>query len=71
MPEIGGSDAILVNPESPEEICERMLQLERDEENYLRQKQIGLDRATKFSWRETADQLLTLYERVYRECLPT
>lgn len=71
MPEIGGPDAILVNPESPEEICEKMLQLERDEEYYLRQKQIGLDRATKFSWRETADQLLTLYERVYRECLPT
>ena len=67
MPEIAGSDAILINPESPEEITEKMLRLETDEEYYNAQKEIGLKRAELFSWRKTAEQLLTLYETVYKE----
>ena len=67
MPEIGGSEAILINPESPEEITEKMLQLEDDEEYYNTQKEIGLKRASLFSWRKTAEQLLKLYETVYKE----
>ena len=61
MPEIGGRDAILVNPESSDEIACKMLQLERDEAFYQRQKQIGLERARLFSWRKTAEQLHALY----------
>ena len=67
MPEIGGKDAILINPENPEEITEKMLRLEKDEEYYNRQKEIGLERASLFSWRKTAEQLLGLYETVYKE----
>ncbi len=67
MPEIAGSDAILINPESPEEITEKMLRLETDEEYYNAQKEIGLKRAELFSWRKTAEQLLKLYETVYKE----
>ena len=67
MPEIGGKDAILINPENPEEITEKMLRLENDEEYYNRQKEIGLERANLFSWRKTAEQLLGLYETVYKE----
>ena len=67
MPEIGGKDAILINPENPEEITEKMLRLENDEEYYNRQKEIGLERASLFSWRKTAEQLLGLYETVYKE----
>lgn len=67
MPEIAGNDAILVNPENPEEITERMLRLETDEEYYNAQKEIGLKRAELFSWRKTAEQLLKLYETVYKE----
>ena len=67
MPEIGGDEAILVNPESPEEITEKMLRLENDEEYYNAQKEIGLKRAELFSWRKTAEQLLNLYETVYKE----
>ena len=67
MPEIAGHDAILVNPESSDEIAEMMLQLERDEDFYEKQKVIGLERAKLFSWRRTAEQLLRLYQEVDRE----
>ena len=67
MPEIAGHNAILVNPESSDEIAEMMLQLERDEDFYEKQKAIGLERAKLFSWRKTAEQLLRLYQKVDRE----
>ena len=67
MPEIAGHNAILVNPESSDEIAEMMLQLERDEDFYEKQKAIVLERAKLFSWRRTAEQLLKLYQKVDRE----
>ena len=66
MPEIGGPDAILINPEDPDEIAEKMLQLERDEAFYQQQKEMGPKRAQYFSWQQTAEQLLNLYESVYK-----
>lgn len=67
MPEIGGPDAILVNPEDPDAIAEMMIRLETDDEYYRRQEKIGLVRAEQFSWQQTAEQLLYLYEKVYKE----
>lgn len=65
MPEIGGPDAILVNPESSDEIATMMLRLERDKAFYQKQKEIGLERAKLFSWKKTAEQLLEVYKSVY------
>lgn len=67
MPEIGGKDAILVNPESSDEITAMMLRLETDQTFYNEQKQIGLQRAKLFSWKKTAENLLKLYQDVYQE----
>ena len=67
MPEIAGPDAILVNPESADEICEQLLRLENDKAFYHQQVEMGLRRAKLFSWKYTADQLLSLYETVWRE----
>ena len=67
MPEIGGPDAVLVNPEDPDAIAEMMIRLETDDEYYRRQEKIGLVRAEQFSWQQTAEQLLYLYEKVYKE----
>jgi len=64
MPEIGGPDAILVQPENSDEICEMMLRLETDEAFYKEKKKVGLERAQLFSWRKTAEQLLELYQTV-------
>ena len=67
MPEIGGKDAILINPEHSDEITDVMLKLETDNAFYEKQKEIGLERAKLFSWRKTAEQLLKLYEEVGNE----
>ena len=66
MPEIGGSHAILVNPESSDEIAQKMLELENDDAFYRSQEEIGIKRAALFSWRQTAEQLLNVYDYVYR-----
>lgn len=67
MPEIGGKDAILINPENSDEITEMMLRLETDQDFYEQQRQIGLERAKLFSWRKTAENLLRLYQEMYNE----
>ncbi len=64
MPEIGGLDAILINPESSDEIAEMMLRLETDEAFYNEKRSIGLQRAKLFSWRKTAEELLKLYKKI-------
>ena len=67
MPEIGGSEVIMVNPLNTNEITEMMLLLEKDKALYQKQKAIGIIRAQQFSWEYTAEQLLTVYEDVYRQ----
>lgn len=67
MPEIAGPDAILVNPESTDEICEQLLRLESDQAYYEQQVKVGQQRSQLFSWKYTVEQLLSLYETVYRE----
>ena len=67
MPEIGGINAILVNPERADEIADMLIKLEQDATFYQKQKEWGLARATLFSWRFTAEQLLELYMEVKGE----
>ena len=67
MPEIGGSEVIMVNPLNVNEITEKMLLLEKDKALYQKQKEIGIIRAQQFSWEYTAEQLLMVYEDVYRQ----
>ncbi len=67
MPEIGGPEVIMVNPQNVQEITEKMLLLEKDDALYQKQKEIGIIRAQQFSWKYTAEQLLTVYEEVYRQ----
>ena len=67
MPEIGGSEVIMVNPLNVSEITEKMLLLEKDKALYQKQKETGIIRAQQFSWEYTAEQLLMVYEDVYRQ----
>ena len=67
MPEIGGSDAILINPEHADEITSMLLRLENDPAFYEAKRQVGLERAKLFSWRHTTEQLLELYKAVSNE----
>ena len=67
MPEIGGENAILINPEKSEEITEKMLLLEEDNLYYHNQEKYGIERSQLFSWKKTAEKLLTLYKEVYQQ----
>jgi len=61
MPEVAGGAALLVDPRSTNEISDAMLRLAGDEQ--LRQQLCakGLQRAGRFSWKQTAEETLTLY----------
>lgn len=68
MPEIGGKNAALINPESSDEIAAMMLKIENNSDFRNEVINNGLERAKLFSWKNTATKLLKLYEEVYKEC---
>ena len=68
MPEIGGKNAALINPESSNEIAAMMLKIENNSDFRNEVINKGLERAKLFSWKNTATNLLKLYEEVYKEC---
>jgi glycosyltransferase involved in cell wall biosynthesis len=65
MPEIAGDAAVLVDPNSVEEIAVAIDQLLRDEEGRDCRRRLGLRIVEDFTWRNTA----TATCRVYREVL--
>lgn len=64
MPEIAGTDGILVNPYKAEEIADAILRLEEDPEYYKAQVDYGLERVKQFSWENTAKEVLKIYEEI-------
>lgn len=66
MPEVAGEGAILIDPNQPEQIAEKILSLIND--NELRTKTInyGLERAGRFSWQKTALEVLDIYREVLK-----
>lgn len=62
MPEIAGEGALLADPFNPEDITEKILQLENDTNFYQQQVEYGLKRSKLFSWRNTAKELLKIYQ---------
>lgn len=63
LPEVAGDAALLVNPESHQDISESILRLCSD--NKLRDELIekGLKQAGSFSWTKSAEQHLGIYKR--------
>lgn len=64
IPEIAGEGAILVNPEDAAAIANQLIRLEQD--SPFRQQQIayGFERVKKFSWKNTAQHLLKIYNKL-------
>jgi glycosyltransferase involved in cell wall biosynthesis len=64
MPEVAGEAALLANPASPEAMAEQIdnLLTNRNLQKLLRQR--GLDRAALFSWENTAQKMLEVYDQV-------
>ncbi len=65
MPEVAADAAILVNPESPEEIASAIAQVLGDPSLYETLSGKGVERASRFSWRQMAQSYLELYKTVH------
>lgn len=64
MPETAGDSALLVNPDSVEEIAAAMHRITTDMELRARLRVRGLKRAQLFTWERTARMTLELYQEI-------
>jgi glycosyltransferase involved in cell wall biosynthesis len=64
LPEIAGDAACYIDPENPESICNAMLALEENAAVRHKYREVGLRRASHFSWHRTAIANLEFYRRV-------
>lgn len=60
MPEVAGGAAVLVDPNNIEEICEGMKKIINDQKFRSDLIKKGLDRAKKYSWETTAQNILKI-----------
>lgn len=67
IPEVAGEGAVLVDPADPAAIADALLRLERDADYRSEKIACGLERVKRFSWENTARQLLALYEELGKE----
>lgn len=67
MPEIAAGAALVINPFNTQEITDGMIKIINNESfrNQLCEK--GLQRSAYFSWKNMAEQVLTIYKQVYHE----
>ena len=67
IPELAGDSAILVNPNDPEEITEKLLNLLQNPSlaNYYKER--GLKWTNRFSWESAAEKTLKVFNRVYAQ----
>lgn len=64
MPEVAGGDAILINPQDPQEIANALLRLENDSDFYQKQVIYGLEHVKLFSWKNTAEEYVSIYNKI-------
>jgi len=64
LPEITGDAALLVDPSSPEAICDSMVMIASDKSLKEKLRTRGISRSRRFTWERTADLLWTSIEKV-------
>ena len=62
MPEVGGEAALYVNPHDPSDIAEKIRKVVEDDALRGRLIARGLERASEFTWRRTAEATLKVYD---------
>lgn len=62
IPEIAGPGAILVDPEDENAIAHELIKLEENSAYRTQQVTYGLERIKSFSWNQTAQKILNVYE---------
>jgi glycosyltransferase involved in cell wall biosynthesis len=66
LPEVVGDAALMVTPGKVEELVEALLLVLRDEALRQDMRERGLRRARLFTWEQTAQETLAIYERVVK-----
>lgn len=66
LPEICREAGIYVDPDQPESIAEAINKISRDPELSAQLKEMGVRRASAFTWEESARKYLNLFEEVVR-----
>lgn len=64
MPEIAGSGAMLAEPTDENSIAGMILALECDKQLHQQQSEYGLERVKAFSWEQTAEKVLEIYQQL-------
>ncbi len=64
LPEVCGDAALLVDPLRPDEIAAALVDIARSERLRRELREKGLQRARQFSWRRTAEAILSLYREI-------
>ncbi|HEU4470466.1 MAG TPA: glycosyltransferase family 1 protein [Flavisolibacter sp.] len=67
LPEVCGEAGVYVDPDQPEQIAAAIRELERDAGLLARKKEMVLDRSADFTWRQTAEKYLDVFNSVWKE----
>ncbi len=70
LPEVCGDAAVLVDPYSVGDIADGLLSILEDPERAATLRGRGLERASQFTWRRSAERHLQAYERLLRRAAP-
>jgi glycosyltransferase involved in cell wall biosynthesis len=63
LPEVAGDGAILINPYSIKDITNALESLIKDESLRMELKQLGIQRASNFTWEKTAQQTMEILQK--------
>lgn len=71
LPEIVGDAGIQVDPHSPEEFCQTIIEVLTNQGLREEMQRKGIERAQLFSWEKAARKTLQIYQEVFRTQDPT
>ncbi len=66
LPEVAGKAALLVDPQSVDEMTSALHRILEDSVLRRKLREDGLEQAARFTWEQTAQQTLEVYQRVMR-----
>lgn len=67
LPEVVGDAGILVNPDDPEAIAHGLARVLTEQSLQRRLRELGMERATMFSWQRVAEETSEVYREVLRK----
>lgn len=67
IPEVMGDAGVYINPQNPYDIAKEISSFFTDEKKRNEYMKKGLAQAENFSWKQTADRTIKVYEKIYTE----